>query len=476
VCLGVQGVPNVTEHRAMCAFIIAMFCKDFPQGQNVCLSPELVESCLIHLADKDNPLLRQWSCLCLSMLWYNFPEAKWLGIKSQAHQKLCDLVVDCVAEVRAAMLHALTSFLGIPDLTPQIAHIEESIASMVLIMASDGNTMVRKELLVFFSHFIARYQNRFLVAAYEQLVTESNRSQDRALKGMANDLEDPEFVASHSVYSAIWRELLILAADPYPELAENACKILDSIYDLLLASPLATYAAPLIEQAMRRRRPMNRIQPADIDVSLPTSAEHSGPPSPPTPSRNEGYLTASLKRTASVAASLKNFAFGIATPTDSPRGQHGSMTSLPIRTGSRLDLSQVLDKGAHTSQGNPINTPLPRGFEPTYLASTPGRQPRPHVHVIESTFFDWAVEYFREPQMQAPEAEEPGSTDYNERLWRRNRNDRIIAKTQPLKEMAGTSPWDKPKGFWNNGSQPVKICWHQFEEHIIVTDEKDGIS
>jgi regulatory associated protein of mTOR len=150
---GIHGVGNVSEHRAMCAFIIAMFCRDFPQGQNVCLSQELIESCLSYFDDFQNPLLRQWSCLCLSMLWVNFPDAKWAAIKCSAHQRLCGLVVDCVAEVRASMLHALTSFLGIPDLTPQVAHIEESVASMVLIMASDGSAMVRKELLVFFSTF-----------------------------------------------------------------------------------------------------------------------------------------------------------------------------------------------------------------------------------------------------------------------------------------------------------------------------------
>ncbi|KAG9616610.1 hypothetical protein KCU64_g23236, partial [Aureobasidium melanogenum] len=145
------GIPvgNMAEHRAMCAFIIAMFCKDFRPGQNVCLStnPELIESLLSHLVDMENPLLRQHSCLCISMLWYDFPEAKWQGIRSQAHMRLCDLALDPVPEVRTAMLHALTSFLGIPDVTDQVAYIEETIASIILAMANDSSVMVRKELL-----------------------------------------------------------------------------------------------------------------------------------------------------------------------------------------------------------------------------------------------------------------------------------------------------------------------------------------
>ena len=38
-------------------------------------------------------------------------------------------------------------------------------------------------------------------------------------------------------------------------------------------------------------------------------------------------------------------------------------------------------------------------------------------------------QYFREPQMKPSEADEPGSVDYNQRLWRRTRNDRIIIDT-----------------------------------------------
>ena len=129
-----------------------MFCKDYNQGQRASLSTELVESCLDHLKDMQNPLLRQWSCLCLSKLWVNYEEAKWVGIRCMAHERLCELIVDPVAEVRAAMLHALASFLGIRDVTPQVANIEESIASMILIMTMDGNSMVRKELEGAFGH------------------------------------------------------------------------------------------------------------------------------------------------------------------------------------------------------------------------------------------------------------------------------------------------------------------------------------
>jgi regulatory associated protein of mTOR len=468
----------------MCAFIIAMFCKDFHQGQNVCLSQELIESCLSYFDDMQNPLLRQWSCLCLSMLWVNFPDAKWAAIKCSAHQRLCDLVVDCVAEVRAAMLHALTSFLGIPDLTPQVAHIEESVASMVLIMASDGSAMVRKELLVFFSTFIVRYQNRFIVAAYEQLVEERkamtnpvNGEHSDALShrrpGSSDKGEDDDNVSGNTIFSAVWKEVLIMSVDPHPEIAENASALVDYVFDLVLTSQLATFALPIFEVISIHRKPAAASKSTFVEVFHPPH-DGSRPPTPPTPSK-EGYFAARLKRTASYAASLTNFAFGAVSPSEERITRNKSRQGLDKHPAVQSKLNGELNRPPdekdlyHSPSHPPLKTPTPRSYRPR------SKEEKPTIP-LESKFFEWSVEYFREPQMQPPEAEEPGSTDYNGRLWRRNRNDRIIAKTQPQKEMAGTSPWDKPKGFWNNGTQPVKLCWHQFEDQLVITDDKDGVS
>lgn len=487
-----EGIPigNVSEHRAMCAFIIAMFCKDFQQGQVVCLSPELIESCLGHLNDLQNPLLRQWSCLCVSMLWVGFPDAKWVGIRCAAHEKLCYLVVDPVAEVRAAMLHALTTFLGIPDLTPQVAQIEESIASVVLLMASDGNTMVRKELLVFFSTFVMRYQNRFVVAAYEQLVEEKNslvktpfeevkeQIGDMVLmkpKSRANSIsEESNGVGSGTVVTAIWKQLLIMSVDPHPEVAQNACLIVDWALNVLLYSPLAEFVQPIMDTIMQHHTPPQFARSSYVE------AEKSAPSTPPTPSKPDGYLTASIRRTASVAASLKNLAFGGSSANtsheNSPRspgkipGPERAATFGPKRVPSDWNRPPDAQDPHHQTTAYPhLKTPLPHNFQPIDT-SVPSSMP------LKSHFYDWSVEYFREPQMKPSEADEPGSTDYNERLWRRNRNDRIIAKTQPQKELAGSQPWDRAKGFFNNGTQPVKMAFHQFEEHLVVTDDRDGIA
>ncbi len=78
--------------------------------------------------------------------------------------------------------------------------------------------------------------------------------------------------------------------------------------------------------------------------------------------------------------------------------------------------------------------------------------------------------------MKQTDAEEPGSTDYNERLWRRSRNERIITLTQPQKDHAGSNRWDTPTRVLDNGTQPAKMCFHQFEDHVAVTDDRDIVS
>lgn len=77
--------------------------------------------------------------------------------------------------------------------------------------------------------------------------------------------------------------------------------------------------------------------------------------------------------------------------------------------------------------------------------------------------------------MRPNEPDEPGSDDYNARLWRRVRNEKTLATTQPLKVVAGTSKWDVAGGNFNNGSQPTRMCFHQFEDHFVVADDRDTI-
>jgi len=104
--------------------------------------------------------------------------------------------------------------------------------------------------------------------------------------------------------------------------------------------------------------------------------------------------------------------------------------------------------------------------QPTSAGFVPLDPKKPVAFPLISTLLEWSTEYFREPQMRPNDPDEPGSADYNSRLWRRNRNEKIIADNQPLKANAAGSKWIRPQGFLNNQTQPPKMTFHQFDDHL----------
>ena len=400
------GIPvvNVAEHKAMSAFIIAMFCRDFPQGQQVCLSSDLIDGCTSHLQDSETPLLRQWSCLCISSLWKDFPDAKWVGIRCFAHHRLCALVIDPVPEVRAAAVHALTNFLGIPDLTDQVAQNEEIIASALLAMTTDGNAMVRKELLVFFSTFVKRYQNKFLVAAYENLVEERDKLMhtvyDNEVKtnGLSHDDLDrghKSMISRNSVQNSMWMHLLVLSVDGHPEVAQAASIIVDYVHETLVNSPLARHALRVVDNilALMQRSAGHSRQPSTAPSS---QASHpTAPAGPPSLPKNEGYLSTGLRRNASVAAALKYLGLGGSGSTDNLASSESAHQTAqqkrmagPVRPGIPAEWSTPPNQNDTTSTSTNYQrakVPLPKGFmkhDPNEPATLP----------LESVFFEWSIE------------------------------------------------------------------------------------
>ena len=403
-------VPNASEHRAMSAFIIAQFCKNNRPGQMVSLSPELLQACIDHLQDADNPLLRQWSCLCISMLWQDFAEAKWAGIRANAHQRLCEMVLDPVPEVRAAALHALTNFLGIPDLTEQVANTEQSIAATIMMMTSDGNSMVRNELLVFFSQFINRYENKILVAAYEELVEERHRLQNPQMEHENNrtssmhitrasvdstQSDRSEGLSKYSVYASIWKHVLIISVDPQPEVARNATIITDYVHLRLLSSPLASRTQSVMDDLIQLgKRPALSRQPSA--TPLPRLAEMPITTAPQQ-KKNEGYLSLGIKRTASVAAALKHLALGQTSPEHSLHASPSTSTvnNQPHRRPTGPTRARVPDEWSrppdahdhtlHSATYQQAKEPMPRGFR------SEDHQEIPTIP-LRSGFYDWSVE------------------------------------------------------------------------------------
>lgn len=386
----------------------------------------------------------------------------------------------------------------------------------VLPMSSDGSVLVRKELLVFFSTFVKRYQNKFIVAAYEELQEEKQSllmkleneasgdiSLDDGQSGEATDISTRfQSFSRNTSFGAIWKQLLILSVDPHPEIAQDAGVVVDYIHIMLHQSPMSSLTdrvrTEILELATRVPQKIPIRERPEYKKLAPAPA----PPSQMLP-KQEGYLSLGMKRTASVAASLKSLAFGGPSTSDltSQAPSSPSKSRMPITPRGRAPPEwtrppEVNDQVAPATAYHQAPTPTSRGFSPRDTSVLPAIP-------LMSRFLDWSTEvisppslpftplvksmsrhrqiltfsqYFREPQMKPNEPDEPGSADYNERLWRRSRNEKIITETQPLKPKAGSSRWDNSATLLSNSSQPLKMCFHQFEDHIAVADDRDTIA
>ena len=528
-------IQNVAEHRAMCTFVTAMFCKDFKAGKEAIMAtnPEITEHCLHHLLDMENPLLRQFSCLCLSNLWRDCPNAKQVGMMQRAHDRIRDRSHDPIAEVRAACLDALTSFVATGPVDPMVMFEEETLASVIISMGMDGSIMVRKELTVFYSTFIKKYEGKFVVAAWEQLLEERDkkagrlggdeadassgalhldgghdghdRSHTNGMNGQigharavsfsrsetgGSDTSAPKpsrILSKKTIYRAIWRQTMTMSADPHPEVARNASMIVDYVINALLESPLGPYANEVLDELVMQQTKRTDGQAAQSNMeglSRQRSKDLGRPMTPPSPATSTMSKSESgyFGRTASVAGAMKNLFWGHKAPAESAappspaRSRGGSMSAeRPYRSRplTAADAALLPPDALDNIQG-PAHQPKAKVPPPPNVVErkSSGVPELP----LKSNFLTWSASYFREPQMRPAESEEPGSVDYNERLWRRNRNDRIIASTQPLKDSAGSQKWDTPCGWFGIGAAPAKMVLHQFEDHIVTSDDRDSIA
>ncbi|KAF8579671.1 hypothetical protein K439DRAFT_1416099 [Ramaria rubella] len=349
--------------------------------------------------------------------------------------------------------------------------------------------------------------------------------------------EDHEWAETcHQVlagYFTLFATLLELAADPVPEVAELARSVVDWIVGALVDSPFlrlpgAAQSIPQSPSSQSRQR--TRVPSAHSYYSVPSSPTRRGVPLPRTDTMNTintmnsaGTGTASrissLKRTSSFANALKNlgsYAFptledGASTApasrrtsrAPSPNTNYNSRPASPDRSGDgalngeregepdfsavhviealleedmeRLRVRRAVTSRAHEDRVFPGAGSQDDGSMRVPLGLGTGAG-LPDVLPLKSRFYDWCNEYFTEPQMRQMESHEPGSTTYNEQLWRRSRNERIIGETQTQAEIAPLCEWDRPVSTLHTSGSPLKVALHAFDTLLVSANESDKIS
>ena len=106
------------DARAGAAFVLASICNNYPKGQMVCASTNLLHICLGQIqgaaaitAAGGSPLLLQWLCLCMAKLWEGSTDTSAVALREGVPSRLIPLVSHKSPEVRTAAVYALGSLV-----------------------------------------------------------------------------------------------------------------------------------------------------------------------------------------------------------------------------------------------------------------------------------------------------------------------------------------------------------------------------
>ncbi|KAI0271448.1 raptor N-terminal caspase like domain-containing protein [Gloeopeniophorella convolvens] len=517
-------IPNGSEHKAMCAFVLAAIARDYPHGQNACWREKVFHSCFERL-DEGDFLLRQWSALCIGQMWDGNDDIKIFGVDNGTQDKFISLLTDDSPEVRTAVLFALGTFMGASGSadptkmggggTGTMHHLEE-----LAVVTGNASPMVRKELLVLISCLVKEWRGHFVVCAWVWKLGSTSELHEDDVTSQAEIREENRVILSS--FFTIFSVLLELSVDPYDEVATNAQTVVDYITALLLESPFTRLESSTLHQPLPPQRTSASARSRRSSLtSSPTSGTR---PSDTMTSTISSGVSNTLRRTSSFANALKNLAGGIAFPSIEdgrsspyPRNQTHTpqLPSVEVPDISRppspnLNFAQYASPYSRppSPQASPTASARSMDFLPSdedmerlrsrrrTTHGSRGRSAVPHspadstsvilglgtgagirdVLPLKSRFFDWCCEYFKEPQMRQAEADEAGSSEYNYQAWRQQRNEQVITETLNQAEIASGRPWDKPVTTMHVHGVPLSIAFHSYDPHVAIANENDIIS
>lgn len=488
---------NVTfaDQKAMSAFVLAMFVRDHKQGQKLAFSIDVVKICISYIETSESPLLRQWSALLISGMVKEHLEAVVIIMRSGAFGKLLSLVNDPIPEIRASIVDALSNFVLLSNegdelensygLREELNQQDLKIAGELLNLCNDGSALIRREVVCFFSRFVVKYIEFFLVSAFSQLEEEITLID----KPSIIDEIRRKSPAYGSIFSTVWKALLIASEDPHDEVKNYAEQVIDYIMLKLDESQLGDVVATM-EDYLLQSRSTGESRTDSIDSGLLVKLSDNTKYKKMQPS-NLKQAGKNARRVQSLNVDSRiNEELGNKKkpPGSSASSTHGFSMSDKVATFKSWLHSFGLydDTGSDTSSTHRLSSlltqqPLAVEFGTNPRPTTPRFKPRPKnngypILPFTSGFLDYSCEYFQESQLGPKEADEPGSEEYMRRIWRRNRNEAIIATTQPQKEMALTGNWKNVVSRLNNTTQPKILQFTQFEKWVAATDERDNIT
>ncbi|KAM9281092.1 regulatory-associated protein of mTOR isoform 2-T2 [Morus bassanus] len=245
-------------------------------------------------------------------------------------------------------------------------------------------------------------------------------------------------VSFNSVYTQIWRVLLHLAADPYPDVSDLAMKVLNSI----------AYKATV------NARPQRILDTSSLTQSAPASPTNKGMHihqvggSPPTTSTSSSSLTNDVTKQP------------VSRDITSVRPANVSNMGVQYTPHSHQfpRTRKMFDKGPEQTTDDADDTVGHKSF----ISAT-----------VQTGFCDWSAKYFAQPVMKIPEEHDLESQIRKEREWRFLRNARVRKQAQKIIQK-GISRLDDQIFLNRNPGVPSVVKFHPFTPCIAVAD-KDSI-
>ncbi|NWR66367.1 RPTOR protein, partial [Bucorvus abyssinicus] len=245
-------------------------------------------------------------------------------------------------------------------------------------------------------------------------------------------------VSFNSVYTQIWRVLLHLAADPYPDVSDLAMKVLNSI----------AYKATV------NARPQRILDTSSLTQSAPASPTNKGMHihqvggSPPTTSTSSSSLTNDVTKqpVSRDIASVRPANVGSVGVQYTPHSHQFPRTR------------KMFDKGPEQTTDDADDTVGHKSFISA---------------AVQTGFCDWSAKYFAQPVMKIPEEHDLESQIRKEREWRFLRNARVRKQAQKIIQK-GISRLDDQIFLNRNPGVPSVVKFHPFTPCIAVAD-KDSI-
>ncbi|KFW79231.1 Regulatory-associated protein of mTOR [Manacus vitellinus] len=245
-------------------------------------------------------------------------------------------------------------------------------------------------------------------------------------------------VSFNSVYTQIWRVLLHLAADPYPDVSDLAMKVLNSI----------AYKATV------NARPQRILDTSSLTQSAPASPTNKGMHihqvggSPPTTSTSSSSLTNDVTKqpVSRDMASVRPANVGNMGVQYTPHSHQFPRTRKMFDKGPEQTADDADDAVGHKS----------------FISAS-----------VQTGFCDWSAKYFAQPVMKIPEEHDLESQIRKEREWRFLRNARVRKQAQKIIQK-GISRLDDQIFLNRNPGVPSVVKFHPFTPCIAVAD-KDSI-